>query len=504
MEPLRPVFTQWGEPQVDLFAAFANRRLIKFESPYPDPRAEFTDAMLVSWDNGRGLLYAFPPFKMVPQVLQKVAQSPGVQMILIAPLQETPSWFPELLELSQEGRRSDWQGDRDSSLPAVKSSRVETLRAILVAKGHSQEAAEMMSRSLRESSLHMYESHWARFVSFCRSKRWHVFRVRSHHFSTYMMHLFRDGLLSSTSISHGTSVASVLRHWVYDLAADPNIKLLIRAFRLERLVQCRIMPKWDLHLVLLALMRPPFASECDEQDETSVDVIPLKWRTMKSVPVSIGFSETTFLHSRFECRSRQVCVFERKHPAPTGGISFDGTWVSCQEPATVAGSGVYLRTGYSPSQPVRSGKDALPCQAIKAISTGLTTNQGASADVYPLEPQHQRYHEKSYEQMDREDSRRSLHMSWEGVRPSYSTWGQSLVSIMGLELSGGATWHSVSCILEVVRSLPEFLSTIHGLYRWWNICVGSSAGLTTSRGSRTSSPTTIAYMICMQPLLRRS
>ena len=102
MERLRPVFAQWGEPQVDLFATFANRRLIKFASPYPDPRAEFTDAMSVPWDNGKGLLYAFPPFKMVPQVLQKIAQSPGVKVILIDPLQETASWFQELMNLSQE------------------------------------------------------------------------------------------------------------------------------------------------------------------------------------------------------------------------------------------------------------------------------------------------------------------------------------------------------------------------------------------------------------------
>ena len=59
----------------------------KFVSPYPDPRAEWTDAMSVPWDNGKGLLYAYPPFKMVPQVLQKIAQSPGVRVILIAPLQ---------------------------------------------------------------------------------------------------------------------------------------------------------------------------------------------------------------------------------------------------------------------------------------------------------------------------------------------------------------------------------------------------------------------------------
>ena len=74
--------------------------------------------------------------------------------------------------------------DRNSSLPAVKSSRVETLRAILRAKSHSREAANMMSRCLRESSQQVYESHWSRFVAFCRTKRWQVFQVRSHHFST--------------------------------------------------------------------------------------------------------------------------------------------------------------------------------------------------------------------------------------------------------------------------------------------------------------------------------
>ena len=179
--------------------------------------------------------------------------------------------------------RADRRGDRDSSLPAVKSTRVETLRANLMAKGHSRGSCSHDVKGLRDSSLQVYDSHWARFVSFCRSKRWHVFRVRSHHFSTYMMHLFRDGLLPSTIISHRTSVASVLRLWVYDPAAYRHFKLLFRAFRLECLVQRRIMPKWDLHLVLLALLRPPFASECDIQGETSDDVIPLKWRTMKTV-----------------------------------------------------------------------------------------------------------------------------------------------------------------------------------------------------------------------------
>ena len=201
--------------------------------------------------------------------------------------------------------------DRDLSLPAVKSSCVETLRAILRAKGHSREAANMMSKCLRESSQQVYESHWSRFVAFCRTKRWHVFRVRSHHFSTYLMHLFRDDLQPSTIISHRTSVASVLRHWVYDPAADPHIKLLVRAFRLERPVRRRIMPKWDLHLVLLSLMRPPFASQSEEDGESSDDVIPLKWRTLKCVFLLALASarRRSYLHALSIAPGR--CVFAR-------------------------------------------------------------------------------------------------------------------------------------------------------------------------------------------------
>ena len=99
---------------------------------------------------------------MVPQVLQKIAESPGVQVILIAPLQETASWFPELMDMSQEdpiplyveGQLLQAQDvvliDRVTETRHYRPSNLHDwkLRAILMAKGHSREAAEMMSRSL--------------------------------------------------------------------------------------------------------------------------------------------------------------------------------------------------------------------------------------------------------------------------------------------------------------------------------------------------------------------
>ena len=60
MESLRPVFAKWGEPQIDMFATFANRRLVKFVSPYPDPRAEWTDANAHALGQGEGPLVCLP------------------------------------------------------------------------------------------------------------------------------------------------------------------------------------------------------------------------------------------------------------------------------------------------------------------------------------------------------------------------------------------------------------------------------------------------------------
>ena len=411
MENLRPVFAKWDEPRIDMLATFANRGLVKFVLPYPDPRAEWTDAMSMPWDKERGLLYAFPPFKMVPQVLQKIAQSPGVQVILIAQLQPAASWFPELMDLAQEDPIPLFLEGQDlltqdvcmgGGTSAVKSSCVETLRAILRAKGHSREGANMMSRCLRESSQQVYESHWSRFVAFCRTKRWHVFWVRSHHFSTYMMHLFRDGLLPSTIISHRTSVASVLHHWVYNPAADPYIKLLVRAFRLERPVQRRIMPKCDLHLVLLSLMRPPFTSHSEDDGESSDDAIPLKWRTLKCVFLLALASARRrwYLHILSIAPGR--CVFARGNTQRQLVVSL------LPEPGFFAKNQLPMKApewimvpGIAHLNSTELERMLCPVRQLKLYIRDLELGGGGSE--CSVEPQHQRYHEEPHKPMDRGD-----------------------------------------------------------------------------------------------------
>ena len=249
-------------------------------------------------------------------------------------------------------------------------------------------------------------------------------------FSTYMMHPFRDGLLPSTIISHRTSVASVLRHWVYDPATDPHIKLLVRAFRLERPVQRRIMPKWDQHFVLLSLLRPPFASDTDVDGESSDDVIPLKWRTMKYVFLLALASERrrSYLHAMSVAPGR--CVRQRKHTATTCGISVAGIWFPSEESATDPGPWMDHRAWDCPLESDGSGENAVPCQTVETLHTGLWKNPGGRQRMFlPWNRNIRDNYEEPHKPRDRGDCQGSLHSSWSRIWPSDGTWGQSPFSV---------------------------------------------------------------------------
>ena len=85
---------------IDLFATSLSHRCSIYFAPMSDPMAAGTDAMLQSWDNLQA--YAFPPFAMIRQVLNKAMTSHNLTMTLIAPFWPAREWFPDLLSLLLE------------------------------------------------------------------------------------------------------------------------------------------------------------------------------------------------------------------------------------------------------------------------------------------------------------------------------------------------------------------------------------------------------------------
>ena len=82
---------------IDLFATGLSRRCSIYFAPTWDPMAAGVDAMLQSWDYLQA--YAFPPFSMIRVTLNKVRESKGLLVTLIAPFWPSREWFPDLLGL---------------------------------------------------------------------------------------------------------------------------------------------------------------------------------------------------------------------------------------------------------------------------------------------------------------------------------------------------------------------------------------------------------------------
>lgn len=88
------ISSQFGAPELDLFASHLNYRLKPFVSWKPDPEAMAIDAFSINW--GTQYFYAFPPFSMLGRVVQKMITEEA-RGILIAPLWTTQAWFSLLL-----------------------------------------------------------------------------------------------------------------------------------------------------------------------------------------------------------------------------------------------------------------------------------------------------------------------------------------------------------------------------------------------------------------------
>ena len=106
----KPISTEWSLnqeiankifqimdfPSIDLFATRLNHRLPIYVSPIPDQKVLSIDALSMDWN--RIHAYAFPPFHLIPAVINKIWLS-QCKIVLIAPLWPDRPWFSELLGL---------------------------------------------------------------------------------------------------------------------------------------------------------------------------------------------------------------------------------------------------------------------------------------------------------------------------------------------------------------------------------------------------------------------
>ena len=407
MESLRLVFAKWGEPQIDMFATFANRRLVKFVSPYPDPRVEWTDAMSMPWDKERGLLYVFPPFKMVPQVLQKIAQSPELQVILIALLQLAASWFPELMDLTQE-----------DPVPLFVEGQDLLTQDVCMGGGVTE------TRHFRPSNLHAWK---------LSGPFWEP-RVIPGKLPTWCQYAYENLHNKCMNLIGQDSWRSVGRKDSKFFKSEVIISVPIWCTSSGTIYY----PRWLFHIARLWLLCYVIGCTIRQPTRTSsywsgLSGWNVRCNAQMFVPVSIGFGKTALVPARFEYSAWQMFFRERKHSTSTCGISTSGTWLPGEESATDAGPWMDHGTGDCSLESDGTGANVMSHSTTEALHPVLGKHPGgAAANVHSLELQHQRYHEEPHKPMDRGDCQGSLHSSWSSIWPCDSSWGPSTVSFMGV------------------------------------------------------------------------
>ena len=99
--------------------------------------------------------------------------------------------------------------------------------------------------------------------------------------------------------------------------------------------------------------------------------------------------------------------------------------------------------------------------------------------------------------MDCGDCQRGLHACTEGLRTGNSSRDQNSGHVLGLQQSGCATRHSVSCFLAVFRGIPELLSSRYGFHLRGKVNTRPCGHCATRCGwHRSSLLPTIACTIC--------
>ena len=123
---------------------------------------------------------------------------------------------------------------------------------------NSQSVAERIKAIQRFSSGGVYESRWAIFESSCKENQVDIHRPSLSSIADFLTCFFTDKNLKPTTIAgYRTAIADHLGS-DFDISKHLELNRLLVIFHRDRPVKDKVIPNWDLSLVLLALTKPPF------------------------------------------------------------------------------------------------------------------------------------------------------------------------------------------------------------------------------------------------------
>ena len=132
------------------------------------------------------------------------------------------------------------------------SPRLAALREWLRQKGFSEGATSHISKSVRQSTGIVYEAKWAILCNWCSGRDIDPVRVTVQQLAVFLVYLFEIKQLVPSTIKGYRSAISITISLLggSEFGQNEYISLLVRIFSLERPKQNKLVPQWNLGLVL--------------------------------------------------------------------------------------------------------------------------------------------------------------------------------------------------------------------------------------------------------------
>ena len=160
---------------------------------------------------------------------------------------------------SAETAQADLLTPLSSASVASQPSRLEVIKGFHQERGFSEAVAQRLAISQRQSSAVVYESKWKVFGEWCHVKQINPVKATVQQLADFLIFLFEEKKLAISSIQgYRSCISKVFLARGIDISHDRDLNMLVRNFAIERPVQHREAPRWDLMVVLRFLMKPPF------------------------------------------------------------------------------------------------------------------------------------------------------------------------------------------------------------------------------------------------------
>ena len=142
----------------------------------------------------------------------------------------------------------------------IQPARLAVLQGGLEKAGFSKKSAERVCAAKRSSTQSLYNSRWNTWMDWCLQREMDPIDPTVTSLADFLIFLFEEKkLLPSSNKGYRSAIASTLKHFTsVDFSSHPVLSDVIRSMDLEKPAVSRVVPHWDLALVLDSLKKSPF------------------------------------------------------------------------------------------------------------------------------------------------------------------------------------------------------------------------------------------------------